>query len=182
MEEMLSDRGFVFYSWRGINRFERYLEDEGIHNTHARPHHPQTLGKIEAVNKHLQKELIRREEFMGISEAEVAIKKWIKTYNYERTHQGLGGLLVPAERFHGRVDEVLQSICEGLDPGDQTCYVVENVSRSLINLVLDPGGRMTLYLLGQPLKLFGGVHERKTESGRGCDPDPRQKDFKGQRS
>ncbi len=182
MEEMLSDRGFVFYSWRGINRFERYLENEGIHNTHARPHHPQTLGKIEAVNKHLQKELIRREEFMGISEAEVAIKKWIKTYNYERTHQGLGGLLVPAERFHGRVDEVLKSICEGLDPGDQTCYVVENVSRSLINLVLDPGGRMTLYLLGQPLKLFGGVHERKTESGRGCDPDPRQKDFKGQRS
>jgi len=159
MEEILSDRGFVFYSWRGINRFERYLEVEGIHNTHARPHHPQTLGKIESVNKHLQKELIRREEFKGVSEAEVAIKKWVKTYNYERTHQGLGGLLVPAERFHGRVDEVLKSMCEGLDPEAQTCYVMEGISRSLINLVLEPEGSMKLYLLGKPLKVFGGSHE-----------------------
>jgi transposase InsO family protein len=159
MEEVLSDRGFVFYSWRGANRFERYLEVEGIHNTHARPHHPQTLGKIEAVNKHLQKELIRREEFKGVSGAEAAIGKWVKIYNYERTHQGLGGLLVPAERFHGRVDEVLKSIGEGLDPDDETCYVVEGISRSLINLVLEPEGRMTLYLLGQPLRLLGGSRE-----------------------
>jgi transposase InsO family protein len=156
MEEVLSDRGFVFYSWRGINRFERYLEVEGIHNTHARPHHPQTLGKIEAVNKHIQQELIRREEFKGVSEAEVAIEKWVKTYNYERTHQGLGGFLVPSDRFHGRVDEVLKSMCDGLDPEAETCYVTEGISRSLINLVIEPGGRMTLYLLGQPLRLFGG--------------------------
>lgn len=156
MEEVLSDRGFVFYSWRGANRFERYLEVEGIHNTHARPHHPQTLGKIEAVNKHLQKELIRREEFKGVSEAEAAIEKWVKTYNYERTHQGLGGFLVPADRFHGRVDDVVKRMSEGLDPADETCYVMEGISRSLINLVLEPEGRMTLYLLGQPLRLFGG--------------------------
>ena len=44
MEELLTDRGFVFYSWRGINRFEKYLETERIDHTHARPHHPQTLG------------------------------------------------------------------------------------------------------------------------------------------
>ncbi|MDP6677200.1 MAG: DDE-type integrase/transposase/recombinase, partial [Pirellulales bacterium] len=159
MEEVLSDRGFVFYSWRGANRFERYLEVEGIHNTHARPHHPQTLGKIEAVNKNIQKELIRREEFKGVKAAEVAIEKWVKTYNYERTHQGLGGLLVPADRFHGRVDEVLKSMSEGLDPNAETCYVMGGISRSLVNLVLDPGGRMTLYFLGQPLKFFGGSHE-----------------------
>ena len=160
MEEVLSDRGFVFYSWRGANRFERYLEVEGIHNTHSRPHHPQTLGKIESVNKHIQKELIRREEFKGVKEAEAAIGKWVKTYNYERTHQGLGGFLVPADRFHGRVDEVLKSMSEGLDPEAETCYVIGGISRSLINLVLEPEGKMTLYFLGQPLKLFGGRNER----------------------
>jgi len=111
------------------------------------------------VNKHLQKELIRREEFKGVKGAEVAIEKWVKIYNYERTHQGLGGLLVPAERFHGRVDEVLKCMSEGLDPEAQTCYVMEGISRSLINLVLEPEGRMTLYLLGKPLKVFGGSHE-----------------------
>lgn len=30
MEEILTDRGFVFYSWRGANRLERYLETERI--------------------------------------------------------------------------------------------------------------------------------------------------------
>ena len=95
----------------------------------------------------------------AVKEAEVAIEKWVKTYNYERTHQGLGGLLVPADRFHGRVDEVLKSMSEGLDPKAETCYVMEGISRSLINLVIAPGGRMTLYLLGQPLTLFGGCHE-----------------------
>jgi transposase InsO family protein len=54
MEEILTDRGFVFYSWHGANRFERYLELERIDHTHARAHHPQTLGKIEACNRQLQ--------------------------------------------------------------------------------------------------------------------------------
>ena len=54
MEEMLTDRGFVFYSWQGANRFEKYLEVEGIDHTHASAHHPQTLGKIEALNGHLR--------------------------------------------------------------------------------------------------------------------------------
>jgi len=164
MEEILSDRGFVFYSWRGVNRFERYLEVEGIHHTHARPHHPQTLGKIEAANKQLQKELIRREKFGGVPEAEAAISKWVETYNYKRTHQGLGGVLVPADRFHGRVDKVLKSIFEGLDPENQPCYGDADISRSLFNLVLEPKGRVSLYLLGQPIKLLRGGHET-TKSG-----------------
>ena len=51
MEELLTDRGFVFYSWRGINRFEKYLETERSDHTHARPHHPQTVGKVEACSR-----------------------------------------------------------------------------------------------------------------------------------
>ncbi len=57
MQELLTDRGFVFYSWRGINRFEKYLENQDIDHTHARPHHPQTLGKVEALNKRIKLEL-----------------------------------------------------------------------------------------------------------------------------
>ena len=40
MQEILTDRGFVFYSWRGINRFEKFLQTYNIDHTHARPHHP----------------------------------------------------------------------------------------------------------------------------------------------
>jgi putative transposase len=156
MEEVLSDRGFVFYSWRGVNRFERFLEAEGIHHSHARAHHPQTLGKVEAANRQLQKELIGRKEFGGTSEAEAAIGQWVHSYNYRRTHQGLGGLLVPADRFHGRVQEVLKEISDGLDPETESCYGMEGISRSLINVVLEAQGRVTLYVLGQPIKVFGG--------------------------
>ena len=154
MEEVLSDSGFVFYSWRGINRFEQYLEVEGIHQTHASPHHPQTLGKIEAANKQIQKELIRRQEFKGVKEAEEAIKKWVDIHNYKRTHQGLGGLLVPADRFHGRVDAVLESLSKKIDPEAQIGYDSVDISRSLMNLVLEPEGRVRLYVLGHPVDLF----------------------------
>jgi transposase InsO family protein len=155
MEEVLSDRGFVFYSWRGANRFEQYLEGAGIHQTHASPHHPQTLGKIEAANKQIQKELIRRQEFKGVEDAQEAIKKWIETYNYKRTHQGLGGLLVPADRFHGRTKVVIDSLSKKIDPETQICYDGVDLSRSLINLVLEPEGRVKLYILGNLVDIFG---------------------------
>jgi len=148
MEEVLSDRGFVFYSWRGINRFEQYLELEGIHQTHASPHHPQTLGKVEAVNKQIQKELIRCQEFKGVGDAEEAIKEWIMIHNYKRTHQGLGGLLVPADRFHGRVEVVLEALSKKIDPETQIGYDGMDISRSLLNLVLEPEGRVKFYVLG----------------------------------
>lgn len=151
MEEVLSDRGFVFYSWRGVNRFERYLEVEGIHHTHASPHHPQTLGKIEAANKQIQKELIRRKEFKGVEDGERCIREWVEVYNYKRTHQGLGGLLVPADRFHGRVDAVVKSVAKKIDP--EACYDGGNIARSLINVVLEPEGRLRLYVFGQPVDL-----------------------------
>lgn len=172
MEEVLSDRGFVFYSWRGANRFERFLHSEGIHHTHARAHHPQTLGKIEAANRQLQKELIGREQFSGVSEAGAGIGQWVDTYNYRRTHQGLGGLLVPADRFHGRVKEVLQRICDGLDPAEDTCYGRQKVARSVINVVLEPEGGVGLYVLGQPIKLFGGDHGQEVEQAGGSFTDP----------
>lgn len=157
MEEILSDRGFVFYSWRGGNRFERYLESERIEHTHARAHHPQTLGKIESTNKQIQKELLRRQRFESSSEAEDAIGKWINSYNYERTHQGLGGFLVPADRFQGRVEEVEKCIAEYLDPSAQNGYHREGISRSLLNVTLEADGGLKLYLFGHPITTLGGV-------------------------
>ena len=181
MEELLTDRGFVFYSWRGINRFEKYLELEGIYHTHARPHHPQTLGKVESVNKQLQKELLRRQEFVGVEEASEAIGSWVDEYNYRRTHQGLGGLLVPADRFHGRVREVMECLAKKLDPGNAACYSVDDISRSVLSLSLSPDGKLTCYLFGHALHL-GGNHERASEPGEGRDSGKGKEDFKGERA
>ena len=62
-EAILTDRGATFHSWSGIGRFDRMLEAYGVDHILASPGHPQTCGKIEAVNKAIQKELIDRVEF-----------------------------------------------------------------------------------------------------------------------
>lgn len=164
MEEILTDRGFVFYSWRGVNRFEQYLELEGIDHTHARPHHPQTLGKVEACNGRIKKELFDRERFLNVHDADAAIERWVNHYNHERTHQGLGGLLVPAERFHGQSKQVVSAISQGIDIMDQNCYAARGIERSVFNIVLAPDGGITLYLLGQPIVIERGSNAGKVDS------------------
>lgn len=153
MEELLTDRGFVFYSWRGINRFERYLEFQGIDHTHARPHHPQTLGKVEALNRRIQSELFATHHFSTARQAADAVGKWVEHFNYERPHQGLGGLLTPAERFHGKAEKVLDEIARGCEiTGQGGC-----VERSIFNISLAGDGAVTVYLLGRPVVVAKGV-------------------------
>jgi transposase InsO family protein len=171
MEEILSDRGFVFHSWRGINRFERYLEQEGIEHTHARPHHPQTLGKVEAWNRRISKELWGQITFGSVAEAEAAIGAWVEHYNHRRTHQGLGGFLVPADRFHGRVAEVEQAIAQRLDPEGQLGEGRDAMARSVLNVVWHPQGTMSLWVLGQRVATWGGSDGGETDGGRGRGTD-----------
>jgi frataxin-like iron-binding protein CyaY len=61
---------------------------------------------------------------------------------------------VPADRFHGRVDAVLESLSKKIDPETQIGYDGVDISRSLMNLVLEPEGRVRLYVLGHPVDLF----------------------------
>jgi len=154
MEELLTDRGFVFYSWHGINRFEKYLEMTGIDHTHARAHHPKTLGKVEACNKNIKYELLKQQYFLTAQEARSGIEKWVDNYNYQRTHQGIGGFLVPAERFHGQADQVLSTLNQDVDITKKTSY--SGIERSIVNLVMDLQGNLALHIMGKPIHLMRG--------------------------
>jgi putative transposase len=144
MERLLSDRGFVFHGWRGINAFERWLEEMDIYHIHTSPHHPETIGKIEAVNKSIQKELIRLHEFANVDDARQAISEWLWRYNYHRVHQGLDGLCVPADRFHGWLGEVDKSLSKMVENGID----LSNRDVSLFNIRLS-GGKIHLTILGR---------------------------------
>lgn len=113
-EEILTDRGATFHAWNGISRFDRMLESYDIDHTLAAPRHPKTCGKVEAVNKAIQKELIDRVEFRNFLDAKEQIGRWVDGFNHHRVHQGIGGVLVPADRFYGRADQVLERIEKGL--------------------------------------------------------------------
>ena len=144
MERLLSDRGFVFHGWRGINGFERFLEEMDIYHIHTSPYHPETVGKIEAVNKNIQKELIRQVEFGRIADARDRITEWIWRYNYHRVHQGLDGLCVPADRFHGWLPEVERGLSKLVEGGiDLSARHV-----NLFNIALS-GGQIELTILGR---------------------------------
>ena len=144
MERLLSDRGFVFHGWRSINAFEKFLEDMDIYHIHTSPYHPQTIGKIEAVNKNIQKELLRQHEFSNISQAQEKISDWMWRYNYHRVHQGLDGLCVPADRFHGWLPEIEKQLSKLVENGIDLS--VRHVN--LFNISLNQG-KIMLTILGK---------------------------------
>jgi transposase InsO family protein len=144
MERLVSDRGFVFHGWRGINAFERFLEDMDIYHIHTSPYHPETIGKIEAVNKAIQKELIRQIEFQSIADAREKITDWLWRYNYHRVHQGLDGLCVPADRFHGWLPEVERSLSKLVENGIDLSIRQINLFNISLNY-----GKIELTILGR---------------------------------
>jgi transposase InsO family protein len=98
MQSVMTDAGSAFYSWNGINRFQRLLTEEyGVDQIKARS--PRSNGKIENVNKQIEKEVLDVERYASINEADQAIEQWIRFYNFERTHMGLPPGMVPADRF-----------------------------------------------------------------------------------
>jgi len=70
----------------------------GIRVSHSRPFHPQTQGKDERFHRTLKVELLERNCFQDVSEAQRRFDPWRNTYNLERPHQALG-MEVPASRY-----------------------------------------------------------------------------------
>ena len=98
MQSVMTDAGSAFYSWNGVNRFQKLLSDEyGIDQIKAKT--PRSNGKIENVNKQIEKEILDVDRYASLEEAKGAIQDWIRFYNFERTHLGLPLGTVPADRF-----------------------------------------------------------------------------------
>jgi len=114
-EKALSDGGSAFYSWKGVGRFTDLLNELEIDQIIAE--NPETNGKLEALNANIQKELFNQEMFFDLGETQRRLHAWIDFYNFRRTHHALGGLLVPADRYFGRAEEVLACIESGKSLG-----------------------------------------------------------------
>jgi transposase InsO family protein len=108
-EEILTDNGTQYVTWRGKSQFTRELEKRGIKQVVARPRHPQTLGKIERFWGTLWRECIEAAIFLDMGDAQRRIGLFIDHYNYQRPNQGIDGL-VPADRFFGAAAEVLKTL------------------------------------------------------------------------
>jgi len=150
-EKVMTDGGSAFFSWRGVGAFTRLLEELEADQLIATT--PQSNGKLEVLNANLQKELFNQEVFFDLGEAQRRFTTWLQFYNFRRTHHALGGLLVPADRYFGRADEVLAAIESGHSPdGLGEPLAVEQRELDLLRLT-SCRGRLELSLFGHRIAL-----------------------------
>ena len=108
-EEVLTDNGTQYHTWRGKSEFTRLLDRRGIRQVVASPRHPETLGKIERFWGTLWRECIATAVFRGLDDARARIGLFIDHYNFQRPHSGIDGL-VPADRYFAAAPQVLATL------------------------------------------------------------------------
>ncbi len=148
-EMVMHDKGSAFWAWNGISRFTALLTELGIDQVVAE--HKEWNGKVEVFNANLHKELFDVHRFYDLAEMRRRLAAHLHWYNHRRTHHALGGLLVPADRYYGRVEEVMARIEAGagasvhtdlLDLRDRALELFKVVSRD---------GHPEVWLMGQRL-------------------------------
>ena len=147
-EIVMHDKGSAFWSWRGISRFTALLVELGIDQIAAE--HKEWNGKVEVFNANLHKELFDVHRFYDVAEMKRRLAAHLEWYNEARTHHALGGLLVPADRYFGRVEQVLARIEAGTgrDPGQ----LLDLRERCLeLFKVVSRNGTPEVWLLGKKL-------------------------------
>ena len=168
--EMLTDQGRQYTAWRGTTEFEEELRRHGIRHVKSRPHHPQTLGKIERFWKTLWEEFLARTVFADFADCERRVALFLQHYNFQRPHQALGGL-VPADRFFRAASPVRAAI-------------EQQVAANALRLAQQQPPREPFYLAGQlgdqavsiaasgsRLKIHVGTHEHAIPLPKEDDDD-----------
>ena len=150
-EKVLSDGGSAFHSWRGVGRFTSLLTELEVDQIVAE--NPQTNGKLEVLNANIQKELFNQEKFFDLGETQRRFLAWIDFYNFRRTHHALGGLLVPADRYFGRTEEVLACIEAGKPPGGVGEPAPVGERQLDLFRISSHRGQVELHLLGHRIRL-----------------------------
>ena len=89
-DAILSDNGGQFAGFKGgYTQFERWLMDLDILPIHGRPLHPQTQGKIERFHRTMKNELLKRNTFFDLADADKHFKEWRVKYNEVRPHEAI---------------------------------------------------------------------------------------------
>jgi transposase InsO family protein len=147
--EVLTDQGRQYVSWRGHTDFEEELRRQGIRHIKSRPHHPQTLGKIERFWKTLWEEFLSRTVFADFEDCQRRIHLFVQAYNFRRPHQGIAGA-VPADRFFRAAPQVREAIEKGVahnalllarqQPQRKPFYLVGRFGEKDLSVVLSGSG------------------------------------------
>jgi transposase InsO family protein len=145
--EMLTDNGRQYTNWRGKTKFEKEMVKDKISHIRSQPHHPMTLGKIERFWKTIYTEFLDRAQFGSYEEARVRLAHWVHYYNFQRPHQGIGGLC-PADRYF----EIANDLRKALE---------QQVAENALELALRGEPRAPFYMVGRMDKQSVVMEARK---------------------
>jgi transposase InsO family protein len=151
--KVLTDQGRGFYTWSMEQTvFQNYLDDMTIEHIVSDPHSPQTTGKVERLIQTIKKELLHKVRFCGYEDARRGIEDFIRSYNFERPHQGIGGGL-PSDRFYGVVGEVgrVESGLMNKKVDISKGYLIYKIHDHILSVVCRKGG-LEVFLDGTLLK------------------------------
>jgi putative transposase len=91
---LTTDNGTQFTSARFIEMLARL----GIMHRRTAYHHPEGNSYIERFHRSLKEEEVWTAEYRSMEEARTSIARWIKEYNHDRPHRGVGNR-TPHEAF-----------------------------------------------------------------------------------
>jgi transposase InsO family protein len=104
-QQILTDNGRVFtgrFNTPPVEvLFDRICRENGVEHLLTAPRSPTTTGKIERFHRSLRAEFLTGRVFDTLAQAQDALDAWVRFYNTERPHQGIG-MVPPAERFHAK--------------------------------------------------------------------------------
>jgi len=134
-QEMLTDNGRQYVTWRGTSRFAGELAKDRVKHIRSSPHHPMTLGKMERFWKTIFGEFLGRAQFGSFEEARERVGWWVRYYNHKRPHQGIGGLC-PADRYF----EIHSALKKTIEKG---------IHENILEMALRGKPREPFYMVGR---------------------------------
>jgi transposase InsO family protein len=87
IERVLTDRGSGYRS----RRFNQACHELGIRHLYTRPYTPKTNGKVERFIQTLSRKWAYAKSYSSSKRRTSALPNWVRYYNLERPHFGLGG-------------------------------------------------------------------------------------------
>jgi transposase InsO family protein len=147
MECIICDQGSEFVSWQSFTAFEERLCELDIELIASGPATPQNQGKLERWHQTYRQEC---ESVFGCFEshaqAQNETNRFVNYYNYERPHQGIGGL-VPADRYYGLAAELNQALSQyHRDNHEKQCiYFSANINGKRLVVSGPRNGALTIY-------------------------------------
>jgi transposase InsO family protein len=159
-EEILTDNGSQYVTWRGKSAFAKELEKRGIRQVVAAPRRPQTLGKIERFWGSLWRECLESAVFLDLADAQKRIGLFIDHYNFQRTHHGIDGL-VPADRYFGAASAVKQAL-EARVAANALTLARQGVPKAPLYLTGQVGGKpVSIHAEGERVYVTGPEGSRQ---------------------